>query len=231
MTLAEFSLDQLYGSNLELFAVITGILCVGLITFENSHRALAWWNWPIGILTSGAYVYIFWDYELYFNSVLQLFYVVTGFYGAWAWKYGGEQKTELLVRKMKMGTVAGWAALCIVGAMLLAGSFDFLGVDSAAPFWDGFVVTMSLTAQFIMTRKYTQHWWFWMGVDIVGVFLFWSQGLYATSLLYFIYGCLVVRGMITWQKAYEKDKPITVTTGLYGVPENPPTPPNMYGPV
>ena len=206
MVLAEFSLDQLYTNNLELFAVVTGIICVGLITFENTSRRLAWWNWPIGVLTSAAYVYIFWNYELYFNSVLQVFYVLTGFYGAWAWKYGGAQNTELLVRKMKFGTTMGWFGVCLLGAGVLAGSFDYLGVDSAAPFWDALVVTFSLCAQFVMTRKYAQRWWMWMVVDVVGVGLFWSQELYATSLLYFIYGCLVVRGMITWEKAYKADK-------------------------
>lgn len=210
--LADIALSQLWNSPLEMFAVITGVICVGLITFEDRSKRLAWWNWPIGILTSAAYVWIFWQYQLYFNSALQLFYVVTGFYGGWAWLRGGEQKTRLPISRMSNIRFFAYTALCVVGAMLLAALLDNLGVASAAPYWDALVVLFSLTAQFIMTRKYLEHWHFWMAVDVIGVFLFASQDLYLTAVLYFIYGCLVVRGMVTWHRAYNNEQEVTITT-------------------
>lgn len=192
-----------------MFAVITGVICVALITVEDRSRKIAWWNWPIGILTSAAYVKIFWDYRLYFNSVLQLFYVLTGFYGMWAWKRGGQNRTELLVYRLKSRTVALFSAGVVAAAWVLSLSYDALGVNAAAPFWDALVVTMSVTAQFVMTRKYRDHWWWWMAVDVVGVVLFASQDLYATALLYFIYGCLVVRGIFTWERALKHNTTVT----------------------
>jgi len=202
---ATWEWSQLWTSPLEIFAVVTGLICVTLLTFENWSPKLTWWNWPVGILSAGAYVYIFWDYELYFNSALQIFYVATGFYGAWAWRRGGVDGGELTVRRITPLTVLAYTAGSIGMAGLLAVAlFDVFGVDSASPFLDALVVTLSVSAQFIMTRKYLQHWLFWIAVDIIAVYLFWSQDLYLTSALYFVFGCLSTRGLFTWMTAHRK---------------------------
>ncbi len=211
MTFAElsweaFELSKFWGSNWEMLAVITGVLCVGLITFENRSKALAWWNWPIGAVSSAIFVYVFWQYELYFNSVLQIGYVLMAFWGAYAWKWGESRLPYRPVSSLRWYYLAGGAVLALAWAWALSATlFNWWGVESAAPFWDALVVTLSLTAQILMTFKWRQHWYFWMAVDVIGVVLFASQGLYATSLLYFIYGCLVVRGMVTWKQAERED--------------------------
>jgi nicotinamide mononucleotide transporter len=201
-----FEMSELWTNNLEMFAVLTGILCVGLITVEDKSRRVAWFNWPVGALTSGAYVYIFWQYQLYFNSLLQVFYVGTAFYGAWAWKRGGAARTELPIRRFNIPLLCGVIAAVAAGAALLAASYGALGVEASAPYWDALVVLMSLSAQFVMTRKFYEHWILWILVDIVGIALFWSQGLYLTSVLYFVYGSLCVRGLFTWKTAFNNEQ-------------------------
>jgi nicotinamide mononucleotide transporter PnuC len=201
-----FELSELWTNNLEMFAVLTGVLCVGLITVEDKNRALAWFNWPIGAASSAAFAYIFWDYQLYFNSILQVFYVVAAIYGGWSWKYGGEGRTELPIRRFNPPLLCGVIAGVIAGAALLAASYDVLGVEASAPYWDALVVLFSLAAQFIMTRKFYEHWILWILVDIVGVVLFWTQGLELTSVLYVVYGSLCVRGLFTWKTAFNNEQ-------------------------
>lgn len=201
-----FDVSELWTNNLEMFAVLTGVLCVGLITVEDKSRALAWFNWPIGAASSAAFAYIFWDYQLYFNSVLQVFYVLAAIYGGWSWKFGGENRTELPIRHFKPKLLAAVIAAGLVGSALLAASYGVLGVEAAAPYWDALVVLFSLSAQFIMTRKFYEHWILWILVDIVGVVLFWTQGLELTSILYFVYGSLCVRGLFTWGTAYNNEQ-------------------------
>lgn len=202
-----FELSKFWGSNWEMLAVITGVICVALITFENRSKALAWWNWPIGAVSSAAFVYVFWQYELYFNSILQVFYVLVAFYGAWLWKWGEKYMPYRPVSSLALKWVVLGAAASLAWAFALSNRlYGWWGVESAAPFWDAFVVTLSLTAQLFMTFKWRQHWHFWMAVDVIGVVLFASQGLYATALLYFIYGCLVVRGEFTWAEAWDDDE-------------------------
>lgn len=206
MILAELDWSQLWASNIEMLAVISGVICVALITFEHRSKALAWWNWPIGIVSSAAFVYVFWSKELYFNSTLQLFYVVTGFWGAWLWKWGEKRYKYRPVHNMVIGSWLPLMVFTALAAAALAASFGWFGVVSAAPFWDAWVVTLSLAAQFLLTFKVKQNWHFWMMVDLIGVFLFASQGLWLTSALYFVYGCLVVRGEITWHKEYARQE-------------------------
>lgn len=206
MLFASWDVSQLWTSPLEVFAVVTGLMCVTLLTFENWSPRLTWWNWPVGILNAAAYTYIFWNYDLYFNSVLQVFYVGAGFYGAWAWKRGGEDGAELTVNRLGWGKASLIASIATLAAAALAVAlFDVFGVESAYPFLDALIVTLSVAAQFIMTRKFWEHWAFWITVDIIAVGLFWTQELYLTSLLYLVYGFLSTRGLFTWNAAYKQE--------------------------
>lgn len=200
--------SQLFTSPLELFAVLTGIACVFLITVSVripvrvgrhvvtvDHVA----NWPIGILTSAAYVYIFWHSRLYLNSVLQVFYVGSGFLGWYWWLRGGAQAQRLPIRRISAGLVAlTMAAIAVGTAVMTVVMRDH--TDSAAPLWDALVVCLSLAAQLVMTRKFFEHWWLWLSVDAVGIVLIASQDLLLTSLLYVIYAGLCVRGLVTWRR-------------------------------
>lgn len=201
-----FELSKFWGSNWEMLAVITGVICVALITFEDRSKALTWWNWPIGAVSSAAFVYVFWQYELYFNSVLQVGYVLMAFWGAYVWKWGEDRFAYRPVSSIKVEWIALLSLSSLAWAWALSATlFGWFGVTSAAPFWDALVVTLSITAQILMTFKWRQHWHFWMAVDVIGCVLFTSQGLYATALLYVIYGCLVVRGEFTWKAAERAD--------------------------
>jgi nicotinamide mononucleotide transporter len=214
-----FDWHQLFTSPLEAFGLITGVLCVFLITvsrkwdisIRGKHLVTIdyVWNWPIGIMTSAAYVYIFHNYDLFLNSWLQVFYVATGFIGWGMWLWGGPNKTELPIQRANLKVMA-LGILTVIVSTLFMWQMMLIHVHSAEPFWDALVVALSLTAQLIMTRKYLEHWYFWIAVDIVGVVLFASQGLMLTSLLYLIYGCICVRGLFTWHRMYRNQETVDV---------------------
>jgi nicotinamide mononucleotide transporter len=201
--------SQLFTSPLELFAVVTGIACVFLITVSVripvrvggrhlvtiDHVA----NWPVGILTSAAYVYIFWHSRLYLNSVLQVFYVGSGFLGWYWWLRGGAHAERLPIRRISSALLAGTLAAIVVATVVMTAVMRD-HTDSAAPLWDALVVCLSLAAQLVMTRKYFEHWWLWLSVDAVGIVLFASQDLLLTSVLYVVYAGLCVRGLVTWRR-------------------------------
>jgi nicotinamide mononucleotide transporter len=201
--------SQLFTSPLELFAVLTGVACVFLITISVRipvrilGRRLGTidhvLNWPVGILTSAAYVYIFWHSRLYLNSVLQVFYVGSGFLGWYWWLRGGANAQPLAIRRAPLRVLA-LIAIAVVFATIVMTIVMRDHTDSAAPLWDALVVCLSLAAQLVMTRKYFEHWWFWLAVDAVGIVLFARQQLLLTSVLYLLYAALCVRGLVTWRR-------------------------------
>lgn len=206
---------QLFSSPLEFFAVVTGVICVFLITVSFSRKIgrLTFdhvWNWPIGVVSSMAFTVVFWKYQLYLNALLQaLFYVPTGIYGWYVWLRGGEQKTRIKITRATPKLWAVTIALALLGTVVMW-QVESNVVASQYPLWDAAVVALSLVAQMVMTRKVVEHWWFWISVDVIGVVLFWASGLQLTSVLYFVYGCICVRGLFTWRRMWRSQEAVEV---------------------
>ena len=69
------------------------------------------------------------------------------------------------------------------------------------PYLDAATTTISLLAQWMMTRKLLENWLVWIAVDVVYVGMFIYKGLYLTACNYGIYLALAVLGYIAWKKS------------------------------
>ena len=67
---------------IEIFGVVTGIIYVILEVRQN--RLL----WPLGIITSAAYIIIFFTRKFYADMGLQVYYVLISIYGWYYWVLG-----------------------------------------------------------------------------------------------------------------------------------------------
>jgi nicotinamide mononucleotide transporter len=70
--------DWISDNYIELFGAITGIIYVFLEIRQNI------WLWPVGIITSGVYIWIFFTGKLYADMSLQGYYLVISVLG-WYW--------------------------------------------------------------------------------------------------------------------------------------------------
>jgi nicotinamide mononucleotide transporter len=184
-----------HGSScLELFGVILGIVTVYLSTIENI------WSWPTALLNAGAFAVVFLRSGLYSDAGLQVIYFVLSLYGWYEWLYGGKGHTELQVSRtparqwpilIAIG-VAGWLVLATVTSRL---------PGAALPYADAALVSSSLIAQYLMTKKYIENWLLWIVIDVfyVGMFIF--KGLRLTAFNYAIYLGLAVMGYVSWRKS------------------------------
>ncbi|MFT6271088.1 MAG: nicotinamide mononucleotide transporter, partial [Alphaproteobacteria bacterium] len=74
---------QMVGSRpIEIVAVICGLINVGLII----KRSI--WNYPFGFVMVALYAKIFYDYQLYSDALLQVYFFFIQFYGLWYWLKG-----------------------------------------------------------------------------------------------------------------------------------------------
>jgi len=58
---------------------------------------------------------------------------------------------------------------------------------------------MSLTAQYMLTRKVVENWWWWIAVDVIYIALYSYKRLYLTSVLYAIFLGMCIVGLRQWQ--------------------------------
>ena len=183
-------------STLEWIAAITGAISVYLSARENI------WSWPTAIVNVGLYIIVFRRTGLYSDMGLQVVYLVLSIYGWYQWLYGGTNRSTLRVSR---ATAREWliaTPVAVLFWLVLARSTAMLpGV--ALPYLDAGLATISLVAQWMMTRKILENWVLWIVADIVYVPMYVYKGLPVTAALYAIFLALAVLGLRSWRRSYQ----------------------------
>jgi nicotinamide mononucleotide transporter len=193
---------------IEIFGALAGIIYVILEVRQNI------WLWPLGIVTSAVYIWVFFTGKLYADMSLQGYYLVISIIGWYWWAKGGRSKAEgrenepeerkqLTVTRIKLKAtlILSFIFLSLFAAMWFVLS-NF--TDSPVPVWDSFITSLSVVATWMLARKIYEHWYLWIIVNIASAVLFITRGLYPTVLLYIIYGIMSVVGLITWRKTVSR---------------------------
>jgi nicotinamide mononucleotide transporter len=178
----------------EILGFITGAACVWLLVKENI------WTWPLGIANNIFYIFVFLESGLYADMGLQFVYIAISIYGWWNWLHGGKDRSALTVNRASASELAGYAAM----AGVATGALYWLlhrYTPSTVPLADGLTTALFLTAQYMMSRKVVQNWWFWITGDVLVIGLYLYKHLYLTSVLYAVFLVMCIAGLIEWQRA------------------------------
>jgi nicotinamide mononucleotide transporter len=197
---------------IELFGAVTGIVYV----FLEIRQTI--WLWPVGIITSAVYIWVFFASKFYADMSLQWYYLIISCIGWYWWterKNGrnveketksGENgkkddvaKIELHVTRLKSGTGAILSAVFVFLYVVIRIFLTRL-TDSPVPGWDSFITSMSIVATWMLARKIYEHWLLWIVVNSVSAGIFLFKGLYPTVILYVVYGIMSFAGLVAWRK-------------------------------
>ena len=202
-------LNWISNNYIEIFGAVTGIIFVILEVRQTI------WLWPVGIITSAFYIFIFFTGKLYADMTLQGYYLIISIIG-WYWWLNGSgnpedagkpegnmvnrQKHELQVTRLKQKT---GLVLSVVFLFLYSLIWMILSrfTDSPVPGWDAFITSLSIVATWMLARKIFEHWFIWIVVNIVSAVLFINRGLYPTVILYLVYAIMSFAGLVVWKKS------------------------------
>jgi nicotinamide mononucleotide transporter len=160
------------------------------------------WTWPLGLLSSALYVYVFFVSKFYADMGLQFYYVIISIYGWYAWLHGNGNTNQDGELKVSRTSVILWVKLFIVNLLLYLGIAYILlhFTDSPVPYWDSFTTALSIVATWMLARKKLEHWLLWVIIDSVSLGLYIYKGLYATVILFFVYTVMAGVGFRAWRK-------------------------------
>jgi len=185
----------------EVLGFVTGLVNVGLLVRQHIL------NWPLGILNVLLLMLVFWSVGLYADAGLQIVYVILGAYGWWAWLYGGQDRSRLVVRGT---TRSEWLGLAVAGVLLTGALWFFLDrwTGSTVPLADALTTALSLLATYGQTRKLVENWWIWIAADLIYIPLYGYKGLWLTAILYVAFLTLCVLGLRSWQAALRAQRTV-----------------------
>lgn len=184
-------------NTLEWIAAIAGVVSVYLSARENI------WSWPTGIVNVGLYIIVFRRAGLYSDTGLQVVYLVLSIYGWYEWLYGGKNRTELAVSR---ATRRDWLVSVPLGFLfwIALGTYTARLQGVALPYADSGLTTLSLIAQWMMTRKRLENWVLWIVADILYVPMYLYKRLPVTAALYFVFLALAAMGLQSWWRSYKQ---------------------------
>jgi len=184
---------------------ITGF-ALGLVMVVCSIRELHW-SWPLAILSSLLYFFVFKDSLLYGEAALQLVFVALALWGWWQWlRQSDDAQPALVIQRL---TARGWWLALIASALLWPALALLLEhfTDSDVAWWDALPTALSLLGQALLGRKYIENWLVWLAVNIISVALFAYKGLWLTCVLYGLFTLMSVWGWRAWQTRLKAARP------------------------
>lgn len=196
--MSEVLTTWLWGNKIELLGAILGLL---YIFFSIRQHIL---TWPTGLLTSLLYTVVFFKSGFYADMGLQIYYVAISIYGWYYWLKGGKKdlagKPEQVPVKNTPRKILFYSLLATM-AIYIGLLFILLNfTDSTVPYMDSLTTALSITATWMLAKKYIEHWLIWIFVDFFSVGLYLYKELWPTVILFLVYTVMAVLGYLEWKK-------------------------------
>ena len=188
--LQSFLLIEFNWSILETVAVIFSLLYVYLAAHQNNLC------WLAAVISVSLYIYICFNAKLYAETVLQVFYFLMAIYGFYSWK---KNNSQLQISKWP---IKKHLFIILLGTILTF----FLGfifsnfTDAKMPLVDSFTTVFSVFATYMVVKKILSNWLYFIIIDIISTYLYFSRDLHLTSLLFLLYAFIAVAGFIKWNR-------------------------------
>ena len=199
----------------EIIAVLASLTYVVLASRE--HRGC----WPAAMLGSTIYVIVFFQYQLYMDSALNIFYVVMAIYGWLMWKNSQTEIDFVAAASKEKTNIKKWRGIKHINAiaiiiLLSAFSGFYLDnyTDAAYPYLDSLTTWSSFLATWMVVNKILETWLYWIVIDAASIYLYINKELYFTALLFGLYVIIATYGYLHWKKLYQKNTDETLIANL-----------------
>ena len=182
-------------SIIETIAVVLSVFYVVLAAKQNI------WCRAAAVISVALYIYICFSAQLYAETGLQIFYLLMAFYGYFQWN---KNNRELEITQW---TIGKHLILILIGAIVtfLMGFFFATYTLAKMPIVDSFTTVFSIIGTYMIAKKVLSNWLYWIVIDAVSIYLYFSRDLHLTSLLFIAYTIIAVFGYFSWLKQTTSD--------------------------
>ena len=167
---------------MEILAILASLAYTVLYLLESV------WCWPLAILGSAIYFYLCRKANLQGESWLQLFYVGFAVFG-WINATSAFPHPEWKISHhilFLFGAIVLWQLLFLI----------LKKRNSALPQLDAFVLAFALAGTVLQILYIESNWYYFIAVNSISIYTYWTRGLKKSIVLYLIYLGLSVYGII-----------------------------------
>lgn len=212
-------LDFLEAHGLDIFTTILGLLYI-ILEYKASI-----WLWLVGIIMPALDIILYWQYGLYGDSAMAVYYMLAAIYGWVAWRFfktKANDKEATVPTASPAGTNApvseasasdSTAGISRMPLRTYIPAFVFFAIawavtyyvlayytNSTVPVLDAFTNALSFVGLWALAKKYIEQWFFWIIVDAICCYLYIIKGIPFKAFLYGLYVVIAVAGYFKWKK-------------------------------
>lgn len=194
-----YELVSSFNIGLEILAVIFGVFSVWFAKNENI------WVYPTGLISTVIYVYICFNYTLYGDLIINVYYTLMSLYGWYMW-------TKIIKGDhIKITTSNKKDILKAVGIFVSTATFVvfvyiyFNRFDRLTDYFDTFTTGVFFAAMWLMANKKIEHWLLWIVGNIISIPLYFIKGLGFSGIQFTVFLMIAIFGYIEWKKHLNKD--------------------------
>ncbi|MFT3909908.1 MAG: nicotinamide riboside transporter PnuC [Ferruginibacter sp.] len=205
MTLAQILDEFISGMKqtgwVEYVAVFAGIISVWYSRRENILV------YPTGLVNTIFYVYLSFKGHLLGEATVNFYYTVMSIYGWILWSR--KDREHHLILKITSSTGKEWIQHLLFFAVFYIAIFFALTelkknfAPGAIPWADAFASATAFTGMWLMTKKKTESWIWWIATNVASIPLYFVKHYVFTSVYYLILLILAIAGLIEWTKRYK----------------------------
>ena len=181
---------------------LTGTI-VGLIYLWLEYRASIY-LWIAGFIMPAIYVFVYYDAGLYADVGINVYYLLTSFYGLAYWTLGKKASKDAPTEEIPISRTPRkqYAPLLLLSVILniVIAVILIEFTDSNVPWADSFTTALSIVGMWMLAKKYVEQWLAWILVDVVSAVLYVYKDLYFTAGLYALYAVIAYFGYLKWKK-------------------------------
>lgn len=188
-------------SNTELVAAVTALAYV-IFAARGSL-----WCWPAALISTVLYTVVFYEYYLWSDSALQIYYFAMAIYGFWSWQKNkasskhndeiGTDEIEIvqyeLAFHLKAIVVLAITSLAVGYVMDTYTPTDF-------PYLDAATTVFAVFGTYLVAKRVLENWLYWVVIDLVSIYLYLEKGLVPTAALFIIYVFIASFAYYNWRK-------------------------------
>lgn len=156
------------------------------------------WCWGAALASTAIYTVLFWEVSLLMESVLNVYYMAMAVYGYWLWQRGGDDQQGLPVCTWPLAKHL-WVIAATTVTSLVVGYLMAQHTQAAFPYLDAATTCFAVLTTYLVAQKVLENWLYWVVIDLVSIYLYFSKGLMLTSLLSVVYVGMAIGGYLLWR--------------------------------
>jgi nicotinamide mononucleotide transporter len=184
---------------LEITAVVFGIISV---LFARKNNILVY---PTGLISTLIFIYILYNFKLYGEFIINIYYSVMSFLGWYLWSRRNNGQEEFPISIMNSKDYKISAIIFIATLLFIAFIYQFFDkFTDLTAYVDAFTTALFFVGMWLMAKRKIENWIVWIIADIISVPLYFYKGLTVSSLQFIVFTIIAVLGYIEWKIFLQK---------------------------